>query len=292
MSDNDSRETGKERFAGFSFSEEYEPQNEGHGPRHDDTRLAGGAQPAGNAQLADDAPLANDVASMTDESLVADSRMNGAGREPQSALSGSSFADDRLSVRSLAVSIWSVLFRQQNIFGHPFEGRWDRRALAFTMIVTALIPLLQQAMLYLLLPVLNVVLPDSVPLIAVAEFLPQRLTLMELVRDAGIIPLLIPVPLAIYAAILHGLLRLAQSGERGYAVTFQTVCYTQACWLLSILPGSSGYVAIVWWLGVLAAGLRLGHRSRWHRVLPVMALHASAAAWLVALANGWVLSPF
>ena len=260
MSDTDTTETGKERFAGFDF-------DEGQGPRS-------AAQSPDGAQSPDDGVL------------------NGKGGEPQAAGPGSSPADDRLSVRSVAASIWNVLFRQQNIFGHPFEGRWDRRALAFSMIVTALIPLLQQAMLYVLLPVLDVVLPDSIPMIAVADYLPQRLSLMGLVRDAFVFPLLIPVPLAIYAAMLHGLLRLAQSGERGYAVTFQTVCYAQACWLLSIMPGSGGYVAILWWLGVLAAGLHYGHGSPWHRVLPVLALHVSAAAWLVSMANGWVLSPF
>jgi len=260
MSDTDRTETGKERFAGFDFDEGQEERTGMSSP--------------------DDMPVHGNGVT------------NGKGGEPQATGAGSSPADDRLSVRSVAVGIWNVLFRQQGIFGRPFEGRWDRRALAFSMIVTALIPLLQQAMLYVLLPVLDVVLPDSIPMIAVADYLPQRLSLMGLVRDAFIIPLLIPVPLALYAAVLHGLLRLAQSGERGYAVTFQTVCYAQACWLLSIMPGSGGYVAILWWLGVLAAGLHYGHRSPWHRVLPVMALHVSASAWLVALANGWVLSPF
>lgn len=199
--------------------------------------------------------------------------------------------DDRGFAGSFGDRVWCVLFHQQRVFGMPFEGSWDRRALWFAMQVAAMTPLLQQGLLYLLLLLLPVLLPSSVPLISVVEFLPARLSVAELVRYALLVPVLLPIPIVLYAGLLHVLLRLAQSGERGYAVTLQTVCYASACWLFVVLPGNGVYLALIWWLGVQTVGLRLAHRSPWSRVLPVMAMHVSAAAWLVFTAIGWVVFP-
>lgn len=183
--------------------------------------------------------------------------------------------------------LWCALFRPQRVFGRPFSGYLDMRALLFAMSVVALVPAVQQVLVYLLTPVLVDVLPMS----TMVKLFPVRMGTSELVRAVLIIPVLFPIPLALYALVLHVLLKLAQGGERGFAVTLQCVCYASACGILRLFPHSGEYIAIIWWLGVLAVGLRYSHGSAWHRILPVVALHVSAVAWLVSIAAGWVLLP-
>lgn len=187
------------------------------------------------------------------------------------------------SAQTLRCALWNP----SRLYGRPFSGVVDWRAMYFAMGVTALVPLAEQMLLHALLPLVNTI----VPLPMLVLFLPPRLSAEELFRAVVLVPGMLPILLMVYAAVLHALLWLAESGERGYGVTLQCVCFCMGSMVFRLLPYGGGYVAAAWWLGMLAAGLHFGHGSPWRRVLPVVALHVAAFAWLLALAKGWVDRP-
>ncbi len=181
-----------------------------------------------------------------------------------------------------------VLLTPGRVFGRQYTGRADANALLFAIGVSILVLIAQQALVRVLPSLLDNIVSTS----RLALILPARLEGREIIVNALLLPVLVSVLLVVHAAVLHILLWLAQSGERGYAVTLQTLCLCCGCLVLRLIPHTGNYAAIVCWLLMLALGLRLAHGSPWHRILPVVALHVSTAAWLLAIFEGWVRAPW
>ena len=94
--------------------------------------------------------------------------------------------------------------------------------------------------------------------------------------------ILIPVyviGLFLYAGVLHSLLWLAQGANASFGATLRCLCYAVPCMLLTIFPFSGLSAAVLYASIFLAYSLKATHRTRWSRVLPVVALNFSLLVW-------------
>jgi hypothetical protein len=84
----------------------------------------------------------------------------------------------------------------------------------------------------------------------------------------------------ITGGLLHAMLRLMRSGERGFEATFRAQTYSNSSLILAVLP--YGYLGgILWGLVLLVIGLKNVHRTSWLKVAMAFAVLLGLQFFLV-----------
>jgi len=84
-------------------------------------------------------------------------------------------------------------------------------------------------------------------------------------------PLLVFVFVFLRAAVVHLCLMVVDAARGGFVATFRAVAYSEAVWILAVLPLCGNVVAIVWGTVVAIIGVRELHRCEsWRAVLGVL----------------------
>ena len=144
---------------------------------------------------------------------------------------------------------------------HPVEffRRLDPRGGIFPALLFAVLVSLAAGALQV---IWEVVLPDTwssgvlMPGEARRELAVGALTWFLLLL---LLPVLVPVWVVLYSAVLHGVLLVLGGPSRGYAATLRVVSYSSGPQLLAILPFCGSLIGVGWALVLNVIGLREVH---------------------------------
>lgn len=105
-------------------------------------------------------------------------------------------------------------------------------------------------------------------------------------------PLLVFVAVFVRAAVVHACLLLVDGARAGFEATFRAVAYSEAVWILAVLPFCGNLVALVWGTVIAIVGVRTLHRvEAWQAVLGVLlplliCLSSCAGLTMLAVTKG------
>jgi len=101
--------------------------------------------------------------------------------------------------------------------------------------------------------------------------LPKERVAVEGFFHVGVIlvsPILALVGLFLVSGIYHLMLMLFGDAERGFTVTFRTVCYASSADLFTIVPLCGGFIAFIWGMVLTIMGAVMAHRTEpWRAIL-------------------------
>jgi hypothetical protein len=84
-------------------------------------------------------------------------------------------------------------------------------------------------------------------------------------------PIYVFAEIFIRAALMHVCLMLVDGNRSGFEATFRVAAYTEAVWIISIVPFCGNVVAMVWGTALAIVGLQRVHQTEaWRAVLAVL----------------------